>query len=125
MTLERADVQARAVRPVLGFHVSTRSPAAGIVEIAVAGELDLATIGLLREAVEGCLERDAVKVMMIDLRDLTFIDATGLSALWHTRQRAQSVGSKVVLSSPSKAVTHLLRLTKLDKVFAVIHLQMD
>jgi anti-anti-sigma factor len=121
MTLEHVDADAlRPARLVLDFHLATQSPEAGIVEISAAGELDLATSGLLGEAVDVCLRGDAVKTLIIELHDLTFIDATGLRALWHARQQAQSVGCELVLSSPSQAVTHLLTLTKLDKLFAVV-----
>jgi len=110
----------RSAGPALGFHLTTQSPSDGVVEIVAAGELDLATSDLLREAVDICCDRDGVRVLMIDLRDLTFIDSTGLRALWHSRERAQGIGCELVLRSPSEAVRHLLTVTKLEKVFAVV-----
>ena len=116
MTLEKSNGDRRTV---LGFHLSTSTPEDGIVEIAAAGELDLATSELLREAVDVCCDRDGVRVVIVDLRDLTFVDSTGLRALWHARERAQSVGAELILRSPSAPVQHLLNITKLGGVFAV------
>jgi anti-anti-sigma factor len=111
--------------PTLGFHLTTDTRADGVVEVAAAGELDLATSALLREAIDICCERDGLRVVIVDLRDLTFIDSTGLRALWHAREKTQSVGCELVLRSPSEAVRHLLKITKLEKVFAVVDLSDD
>jgi anti-anti-sigma factor len=121
MTLEATNGH-RSNRPALGFHLSTTSPSDGVIEIAAAGELDLSTSELLREAVDVCCDRDGLRVLMVDLRDLSFIDSTGLRALWYSRERAQSAGCELVLRSPSDAVQHLLKITKLEKVFAVVDL---
>jgi len=109
----------------LGFHLTTSTPDDGMVEIAAAGELDLATSELLREAVDVCCQRDGIRVVIVDLRDLTFIDSTGLRALWHARERAQSIGAELILRSPSPSVQHLLKITKLGGAFAVTDPQDD
>ena len=125
MTLESTNGSRRAGRPTFGFHISTTTPEDGVVEIAAAGELDLATSELLREAVDVCCDRAGVRVVIVDLRDLTFVDSTGLRALWHARERAQSIGAELILRSPSPAVQHLLKITKLAGVFAVTDPQDD
>jgi anti-sigma B factor antagonist len=120
MTLEQTDADARPASPVLGFHLSMQSPDDGTVEISAAGELDLATSGLLREAVDLCCERDDIRVLILELGDVTFIDSTGLRTLWHSREQARSVGCELLLRTPSAAVSHLLHMTKLDEFFAVV-----
>jgi anti-anti-sigma factor len=125
MTLGKTNGDRRPRRAVLGFHLSTSTPDDGIAEIAAAGELDLATSELLREAVDVCCDREGVGVVIVDLSDLTFIDSTGLRALWHARERAQSIGAELILRSPSPAVQHLLKITKLAGVFSVTDPQDD
>ena len=125
MTLESTNGSRRRRREILGFHISTSTPDDGVVEIAAAGELDLATSELLREAVDVCCDRDGVRVIILDLCDLSFIDSTGLRVLWHARERAQSIGAELILRSPSAAVQHLLKITKLAGVFAVTDPQDD
>ncbi len=90
-----------------------------MVEIVAAGELDLATSELLREAVDVYCDRAGVRVVMVDVRDLTFVDSTGLRGLLHARERAQSIGAELVLRAPPPALQHLLEIRKLDGVFAV------
>src|SRR5438270_10444138 len=125
MTLESTNGSRRSPRAALGFHITTSTPDDGIVEITAAGELDLATSELLREAVDVCCARNGVHAVIMDLRDLSFIDSTGLRALWHAHELAQSIGAELILRSPSAAVQHLLHITKLSHVFAVTDPQDD
>jgi len=125
VTLEQTNRDRRPGRAVLGFHLSTSTTDDGIVEIAAAGELDLATSELLREAVDVCCDREGVRAVIVDLRDLSFVDSTGLRALWHARERAQSIGAELILRSPSAAMRHLLKITKLAGVFSVTDPQDD
>ena|SRR5438552_11368751 len=123
MTIGRTNGDRRVIGSLVGFHLATQSPADGVIEISAAGELDLATSAMLREAVDVCCERDGLRVVIVDMRDLTFVDSTGLRALWHARERAQAAGAELVLRSPSESVKHLLKITKLERVFAVVDSQ--
>ena len=120
MTLEQTNGHRQPRNRALGFHLSTQLLDDGVVEIAAAGEIDLATSQLLREAVDVSCKREGLRVVIIDVRDVSFIDSTGLRALWHAREKAQAAGCELILRSPSDAVRHLLKLTKLERVFAVV-----
>lgn len=99
--------------------LETRSPDRGIVEISVTGDLDLASSESLHEAVDRGRQHDGVEMLVIDLRNVTFIDSTGLRALWRAREQAQESSIELVLQAPSSVVRRLLKLTKLERVFAV------
>src|SRR5262249_32098946 len=49
----------------------------GDVFVVLAGELDLATVKLVNDALEE-IDRDPPNRLVIDLRELSFIDSTGL-----------------------------------------------
>ena len=86
--------------------------------LAVSGDLDIAT----SVKVEECLgDGDALRgTVVIDLSQVTFLDSTGLRALWTLRQRIATVGGQMQLREPSDAVRRVLRTTKLDKVFECV-----
>jgi anti-sigma B factor antagonist len=69
----------------------------GVVTIAVAGEVDLATSDQLDGAIIQAIA-DADKNVMIELSGLNFCDSTGIRALVHGRRLADSrgVGYRVV-----------------------------
>ncbi|MBM0275202.1 STAS domain-containing protein [Micromonospora tarensis] len=52
-----------------------------VTRIRLVGEMDLATSGLVHDAVIAALARDSVHDVILDFADLTFIDSTGMGTL--------------------------------------------
>lgn len=80
--------------------------------LAVSGELDLAAASSLEEELGQALESGA-QVIVIDLKNLDFIDSTGLSVLVRAHQRAEESGLRLGLVNPGAQVERLLSLTGL------------
>lgn len=87
-------------------------------KLTVRGEVDIATVpGLLADAERSM---DAKRPRLeIDLKDLTFIDSSGLAALVQIQKAAGERGITVVLTGASAATRRLLELTGLDHVFTI------
>ncbi len=51
------------------------------VEIAIQGELDLATAPQLEAEFERVAALDGLELVVVDLRELAFLDSTGLEAI--------------------------------------------
>lgn len=94
-----------------------RDGAAGSTVLSVVGELDLATIGVLKDAVGVHLTPEASVVL--DLARLSFCDSTGLGALVALHRQAASVGARFALASPNKRIADLFSLSGIDQVLAV------
>ena len=87
------------------------------LRVRLAGEFDLTAIDDFRRAVENApIDWQHVEV---ELRDVVFMDSSGLQALVSLNNRARERGLDVTLLSPSEAVKRLLALTGLDSQFAV------
>jgi anti-anti-sigma factor len=69
------------------FNVST-DRLSGRLVVAPSGEIDLATVGLLRDAVEGALRAD--DELVLDLRGVTFMDTSGLRYLLELNARSDA-----------------------------------
>lgn len=78
--------------------------------IAVGGELDLAS-GPELEAELDQLPGPDTQLVVIDLRQLDFMDSTGLSILVRAHQRLAGEGCEVGLVKGSQQVQRLLDLT--------------
>ena len=66
----------------------------------------------------GALDEDGEE-FWLDLSGLTFMDSTGARAIMHAHNRAASLGSRVVILSPTPAVRRVLELMGLDRVMDV------
>lgn len=78
--------------------------------IALCGELDLANVGTAEAALEDSLGGDAVAVV-VDMRELEFIDSTGIALLVAMLGRNEDETRIRFLPSSSPAVTRVLELT--------------
>jgi anti-anti-sigma factor len=75
--------------------------------IAYQGELDIATAESLRRQINE-LRDHGVRDVIIDARDITFIDSVGLSILIALHLRLAETGDSLMLRSPSPAVLRTL-----------------
>jgi anti-sigma B factor antagonist len=92
--------------------ISVRSER-GYPVVAVAGEIDIATVTQLRErlfelAVSG-------RQLVIDLDRVSFIDSAGLGALAGTARRAAAHGASLHVVCARPRIRQLFRLTGLDR----------
>lgn len=105
--LPRANASVGRALPFL-CDLTSAGPSAASVK--VAGELDLATTPELKRALREA-ERLA-PVVVLDLRDLAFMDSSGLHAILDASKRARQAGRRLaVLRGPANV----------DRVFELTH----
>ena len=91
------------------FRVETRRHDR-VAVLAVTGELDLASSPALEGELERVSQSDA-GVVIVDLRELEFLDSTGLSVLVKANRRAVEAGQRFALVRGGPQVQRLLELT--------------
>ncbi|MBV9796438.1 MAG: STAS domain-containing protein [Solirubrobacterales bacterium] len=91
----------------------------GLILLAVSGELDLASAPMLAEQLQRADEVDA-DVVLVDLRELDFMDSTGLHLLLKAHKRAQELGRRFVLVKGNKQIERLLSLTGVDEKLVIV-----
>jgi anti-sigma B factor antagonist len=91
------------------FRLEVRSQGRSTV-IAVSGELDLASSPALQEELDRVSASDS-DMVIIDLRELDFMDSTGLSVLVRAHQRAEEQGRRLAMVKGPQQVQRLLTLT--------------
>jgi anti-anti-sigma factor len=86
-----------------------RSEGSAVV-IVLGGELDLASSPQLEQSLEQVWTTDA-DPLVIDLRELEFMDSTGLSIIVRAQQRMTEDGRQLSIVRGSQQVQRLLDLT--------------
>jgi anti-sigma B factor antagonist len=79
--------------------------------LRASGELDIATVPELLVDGDALLARDPY--LVIDLRRVSFADATGVHALLRLHERAERLGGAVALAGARRAVLRVIMLTGL------------
>jgi anti-anti-sigma factor len=100
------------------FRIDVRSQNHATV-VAVRGELDLASSPALEEELERVADLDS-SLVVIDLRELEFMDSTGLSVLLKAHQRAEEAGHRFGVVNGPQQVQRLLSLTGVAERLTVV-----
>ncbi|HSV67957.1 MAG TPA: STAS domain-containing protein [Mycobacteriales bacterium] len=95
-----------SIQPVVDGQTTT---------LYVAGEVDLATAGELRQAAFIALDAGATE-LIIDLYKVTFLDSTGLAVLVALNNQTTDTGAHLTVRGSSPRVLKVMRITGLDKV---------
>jgi anti-anti-sigma factor len=90
------------------------------VKIGLRGELDMQHAYTFDEEVKRveALKPDCI---CLDLRELTFLDSTGLSRLVAARRRAMKGGHRLVIVRGPAAVQRVFQLTAVDEAFEIVN----
>ena len=99
--------------PLLPVDVQRRDGGAVVLP---RGELDIATAPTLSAALDGIHSGRLV----VDLRDLSFIDSTGLHLLLDLHRRSQSDGFELTLVAPGEPAARAIRLSGLDEALPFV-----
>lgn len=84
----------------------------------VTGELDVATAAALEGAVDGALDGQDGE-LCLDFSGLRFMDSTGARAVIHAHDKAVSLGTRLVILSPTPVVRRVLELMGLDQLMDI------
>jgi anti-sigma B factor antagonist len=90
---------------------------AGVIALAVIGDLDMATVPTLTGTVRPLLSAVG-RHIVLELSGLAFCDSTGLGALVGLHNAASHAGIQLVLASPRPQVTDVLELSGVDQLIA-------
>jgi anti-sigma B factor antagonist len=85
----------------------------GVARVRVAGELDIATVPRLEEKARALLSEGAER-LVIDLRELSFVDSSGLSLFIALAKRAAQEQWTLSLTRPPERVFSVFRITGTD-----------
>jgi anti-anti-sigma factor len=99
--------------PGFDLHVERRGPAA---IMRLSGELDITAADLLVTRIKE-LADDSPDLVVIDLREVSFMDSTGLRSLLLARARGSEEEWSLKLIRGPEPVHRVLELTRMDEVF--------
>ena len=82
--------------------------------LSLQGRIVIGETEILRDAVDSLGETSAV---ILDLAQITTVDAHGLGVMLGLRERTQARGMRLELMNASKPVIQVFEITQLDTIF--------
>lgn len=111
---KRADV----TDPEISFDVQRHDDTTN-VRLVLAGDLDLYSAPALDDALVG-VEGEKWPLLVLDLRELDFVDSAGLRLIMRTHARAKQDGRRLVLVRGGDAVQRVFSITGLDRELEIV-----
>jgi anti-sigma B factor antagonist len=103
------------------FWLETRKTADGVV-VSLFGELDLATVDQLQDELDRLAATGRPHELVIDLRELDFLDSTGLRLLLQLHSDCREDGCSLGLVPGGRAIQKLFAVTGTDAHFVFVAL---
>lgn len=100
------------------LSIERHNLADGSTQLALIGELDLATMHVLEQELDQIAASE--KQLVLDLRRLEFVDSSGLHALLRADRRFSDAGGQLTIVRGPRAVERLFRLTGLDTRLRIV-----
>ena len=86
--------------------------------VAIKGDLDIATEAEATSRLAQAM--DGAELLVADLRELAFLDSTGVRVLLSAHLRARERGLRFGIARGEGMVARLLEVTRIDKRFPVV-----
>ncbi len=87
--------------------------------LAIAGEIDVAVVDELRIAMRALIEANPGVEVCVDLRDVNFIDSSGLGVLVGATKQAAAVGATIRLAHVQASPAKVFEITGLQGAFGL------
>jgi anti-anti-sigma factor len=89
------------------------------VRVALVGELDIAGAPRVEQELER-IEQDPPATLVLDLRELAFMDSTGLRVIIAADDRAREQERRLVIVRGSETVQRIIAMTRLDERLEIV-----
>ena len=91
----------------------------GMVRLALDGEFDLSNAAQFEDVLKE-VERRQPPLVVLDLRELTFMDSTGLRVMVSADARARDDSRRLAIVQGPEAVHRVFRITGLDDHLEIV-----
>jgi anti-sigma B factor antagonist len=102
-----------------GLSITSSELPGGWHCLAVQGEIDLATVPELEQAIDSAFGANS-QALAVDLRDTSFMDSTGLKALVMASRRFDENGRQFAIAVSRGPVSRLIDLSGVDGSIRVV-----
>lgn len=89
------------------------------VRLALTGELDIAGAARVEQELER-IERELPPTIVLDLRELAFMDSTGLRVIVAADGRAREQSRRLVIVRGTDTVQRIIEMTRLDERLEIV-----
>ena len=88
----------------------------GRIYFRLIGELDERSSHDIREKMDRILDNESYSSIVLDMKELTFMDSTGIGVIIGRYKRLKPLGKDIYVMSPSRQVDKIMNTTGLYQI---------
>ncbi|WP_404403614.1 anti-sigma F factor antagonist [Jeotgalibacillus malaysiensis] len=90
-----------------------------VLLLRMSGELDHHEVGPIRKELADLMESDSIRHIILNLKNLEFMDSSGLGLILGRYKYLQKIGGNMVLCAATPAVKRLFEMSGMYKILMV------
>ncbi len=87
--------------------------------VIVRGDVDLYSVSNFKKEILKLLEDEHIESLIVDMKDINYIDSSGIGALVTTQKKMRTRSGKFGLMNIRNEVMNILKLATLDQFFSI------
>jgi len=84
--------------------------------LSLKGELDMNTSENLRQTIDNEIERRGIRTVILNLKEVSFIDSSGLGVILGRYKKLMPMGGKIIISNVPPHIFKIMELSGLPKI---------
>lgn len=90
-----------------------------VLTVFLKGELDHHTGVIVRERIDMELLRTPVKLLVLDMAGVTFMDSSGIGLIAGRYHRVKSLGGDMRIANPGPALVRILKMSGIEQLMKI------
>lgn len=87
-----------------------------VVTAYLDGEIDHHSIGDVRKDIDMSIDENSPELLILDFRDVSFMDSSGIGLVMGRYKRMQSEGGELHISNMSPHIKKVMKLAGMDRL---------
>lgn len=88
----------------------------GVVTAYLSGEIDHHNARPIREEIDRATELTLPQMLVLDFRDVTFMDSSGIGLVMGRYKLMQQIGGELHVTATSPQITRVMKLAGMDRL---------
>ena len=93
----------------------------GTVTVRLTGELDHCSAQSIRRELDALIAEPDVKTLILDLRDMPFMDSSGIGLVMGRYKRMHDMGADLLIANPTPPIERLIRLASVERIVRIVY----
>ena len=86
----------------------------------LSGELDHHSAATVREELDRCILTQQPKLMIIDFKDITFMDSSGIGLIMGRQKLVEGFGGKLEVHRPQPHIQRIMKLSGIERIVRIV-----